>query len=102
MFDQDDEVNLEAHCPRCMVGRTRISSKPFLKLYRRHLFTIPDALCYECDVCGYYEFDDTNFEIISDMIFAASPVEKASKSIQSIPPIAPDEPLSAQSKTSPA
>lgn len=46
--------------------------QPYLELYRGHLFTIPDALCYECDVCEYVEFDDALIEIMGDMVFGIS------------------------------
>lgn len=73
MFDDDNDEILDDHCPRCKIGRIEVSSKPFLRLYHNHLFTISDGVCYECDICGYCEFDDTNYQIINNMLDAANP-----------------------------
>lgn len=81
----NDEIESEL-CPRCRVGRLQLGGKPFLRLFRGHLFTIPDALCYECDVCAYYEFDETSFEIISDMMFGATLPEYDDSKTQPLPP----------------
>jgi len=68
MFQDDDGEWVDDECPRCRIGRIQVVAKPFLRLYHKQLFTIPDAVCYECDSCGYYEFDETNYDIIADML----------------------------------
>ena len=68
MFQDDNGEWVDDECPRCMVGRIRVTSKPFLKLFNKQLFTIPNAVCYECDVCGDYEFDDASYDIIDKML----------------------------------
>lgn len=80
-------------CPRCRVGRLQKGSKPFLRLFRGHLFTIPDALIYQCDVCAYYEFDETSFEIISDMMFGATLPEYDNGKTQPLPPPSAEDDL---------
>jgi len=67
-----DEDFANDDCPQCHLGRLRVTQKPFLRLYRGYLFTIPDALCYQCDVCDYYSFDYSTHEVIANMVFAAS------------------------------
>jgi hypothetical protein len=50
--------------------------RPYLELYRGHLFTIPDATCYECDVCDFIEFDESIVEMIGDMVFGISAITR--------------------------
>lgn len=70
MVEFDDELG--DGCPRCRVGRIQLSKRPYLELYKGHLFTVPDATCYVCDVCDYAEFDETIIELIGNMVFGAS------------------------------
>ena len=67
-------ISSEKHdniCPKCELGYMKTTSKPYSRLFLKQLFTIPNAPCYECDICRYCEFDDANFDVISDMIFGA-------------------------------
>lgn len=68
----DNDTQEQEECPQCHVGHIQISYKPFLRLYQGHLFTIPYALCYQCDICDYYEFDEKTFTLISDMVLGAT------------------------------
>jgi hypothetical protein len=45
-------------CRECGVGRLRMTYRPYVRLFQKHLFTIPDARCHQCDVCGVCEFDE--------------------------------------------
>ena len=58
-------------CPNCGLGYLKTTSKPYLRLFLKKLFTIPNARCYECDICRYCEFDEANFDMISDMMLGA-------------------------------
>ncbi len=69
---KENEVINPQFCPDCGVGLVTARARPFLKLYYGQLFTIPNATCYVCDVCNYSEFDETVFDLISDMIFHSS------------------------------
>jgi hypothetical protein len=46
-------------CRECGVGRLRLTLRPYVRLFQRQLYVIPDARCHQCDVCGVCEFDDT-------------------------------------------
>jgi len=61
----------EEICPRCQVGRIELTNRPYLVLHRQRLFTVPDATCYICDICGYHEFDDAIVQMMSDMVYGA-------------------------------
>lgn len=61
----------EIICPNCNLGHYHIMAKPFLRLFRGQIFTIPNAVCYQCDICGYYEFDSMMDELIRDMTHRA-------------------------------
>lgn len=103
MFQDDNNEWLDDECPRCMVGRIQVKHKPFLQLYNNQLFTIPDGLCYECDVCGDCEFDYTNYDIIDKMLDSLKALKWLSTSeSQTIPPIIREEDLSKQTKFPPA
>lgn len=71
MNQSNPDVTYSAFCPDCGIGSIKIRKRPFLKLYYGQLFTIPNALCYVCDVCNYTEFDNMSFDLISDMIHHA-------------------------------
>ncbi|MGJ3238377.1 MAG: hypothetical protein ACFE0Q_06705 [Anaerolineae bacterium] len=68
----DYDETMQNTCPQCGIGRVQAISKPYVKLFLGQLFTVPDALCYQCDVCHFSEFDGMTFEIISDMMLGAS------------------------------
>ena len=72
MNDYDDEHEVDDVCPRCRIGRIHLGRRPYLELYQGHLFTIPDATTYECDVCDWVEFDEGIVQLIGDMVFGAS------------------------------
>lgn len=72
MYDYDDYDEWDDTCVVCEVGRLHIAQKPYLTLHRGKFFTVPDATCYVCDVCGHVEYDDTIIEIIDDMIFGST------------------------------
>jgi hypothetical protein len=102
MFEDDTDEILEDQCPRCMIGRIQVSSRPFLRLYRKRLFIIPDGLCYECDICGYYEFEETNYDIINQMLDGATLPHYDSKPIQTLLSLPPEDELPGQTKFPPA
>lgn len=62
---------VEEFCPECGLGSLKTVSRPYLQLYLGQLFTIPNAVCYQCDICRYSEFDESNFDVISNMMFGA-------------------------------
>lgn len=68
---QEHQDNQNSFCPNCGVGHTKLCHKPYLRLFLGQLFTIPNALCYQCDMCNYCEFDESALDIVSDMIFSA-------------------------------
>lgn len=97
MYEDDDEL-IDDECPRCSYGRIQVKAKPFLKFHHKHLFTIPDAVCYQCDSCGYYEFDDSNYDIINEMLDGAISPAPDTKSSQILPAIPPEDDLPDQRK----
>ncbi len=66
VFPQEDDL-----CPRCRYGRIRSNPLPYIRIFRGHLFTVPDATCLTCDVCDYCEYEDPFIEIMGQMISAA-------------------------------
>ena len=72
MYDYEDDDELDDTCPNCRVGRIQLGRRPYLELYQGHLFTVPDATCYECDVCNFVEFDEAIINLMGDMVFGAS------------------------------
>jgi hypothetical protein len=101
MYEEDDEI-IDDECPSCMIGRIRGVMKPFVRLYHNHLFCIPDALCWECDLCGYYEFDETNYDLIHDMLDGANYQMPNVKESQTLPTLPPDEDATSPRKFPPA
>jgi hypothetical protein len=99
MFDDNNDEILDDYCPRCRIGRIQLRTKPFLSLFHKHLFTIPDAVCYICDICDYYEFDVSNYEIISDMLDAAKPVRHDTIRTQALLPRPPEDDLPNQTES---
>ncbi|MDQ7026159.1 MAG: hypothetical protein Q9P01_20400 [Anaerolineae bacterium] len=72
MYKQEDKADSNHICPRCQIGRIHLRFRPYLELHQGHLFTIPDAICYECDVCGYVEFDEAILEVIEAIVLGVS------------------------------
>ena len=72
MYDYDEYDEWDDTCEVCEVGRLHTNQKPYLTLHKGKCFTIPDATCYICDVCGHVEYDDSIIEIIDDMIFGST------------------------------
>lgn len=70
MYEYD--VPDDGVCPNCGIGRMCQDTKPFLSLFRGNIFTIPDALTWQCDICHYYQFDYTTREVMSRMTFYAT------------------------------
>lgn len=62
-YERDDAI-----CPSCNYGRIRVTRQPYVRVFRAHLFTIPDALCFTCDVCEYCEFEETSVDLMIEMI----------------------------------
>lgn len=90
MFEYD-ELEEDDSCPNCSIGRIRKGSRPYLRLFQGQLFTIPDALIWQCDMCNYYEFDDTTGEIVNQMIFGATFDSFYADTNPPVPPVQDDE-----------
>jgi len=88
---EDDYLSDMDSCPQCQIGRVRMVSKPYLKLFQGQLFTVPDALYYRCDACDFQQVDDSIYNIISDMVFAARIHTPADEKSPSVPPAYEDE-----------
>lgn len=65
-FPQDDEL-----CPRCRYGRIRSNPQPYVRVFRGHVFSVPDAICLTCDVCDYCEYEALVIGIMGKMISVA-------------------------------
>jgi len=83
-------------CPGCNYGRIRTTRQPYVRVFRGHLFTVPDAICFVCDVCEYCEFEDTIVDIMGEMIFVAQsgvddPNEEPKKPASASAPLLPEE-----------
>lgn len=89
MLEHDDAP--VDYCPNCGVGKIKSGSKPYLKLFHGQLFTMPDATIWNCDVCPYYEFDDTVFDIINHMIDGAISHTGLYDMNRHFPPVPDDE-----------
>lgn len=90
----NDEIG-DVFCPDCGLGCLKTVTKPYLQLYLGKLFTIPNAVCYQCDICRYCEFDEANFDVISEMMFGAK-VNNHDDKTRPIAPYAEDTTTSQQ------
>lgn len=72
MYNHEDKDALHHVCPRCQIGRIQLTFRPYLELYKGHLFTMPDATCHECDVCGFVEFDEATIELMDAIVLGVS------------------------------
>lgn len=73
MYDEyDEQYEWDDTCEVCEVGRVYITQKPYITLHQGKFFTVPDATCYACDVCGHIEYDESIHDIIDNMIFGAT------------------------------
>lgn len=52
------------HCPRCQVGRLRITYATYAQLYDGKILSAPDMPMYRCDVCGFVEFEQEAVQYI--------------------------------------
>lgn len=66
----DETTGVE--CPNCQVGRLHGTLRPYVEMFHGSLLTVPKAICYCCDSCNFYEYDDSIVEVINYMIVGAS------------------------------
>lgn len=64
----ENESN-DTTCPHCQIGRITQSQRPYLEMVNGHLFTIPKAICFTCDVCDFTEFDRASVELVNSLVF---------------------------------
>ena len=77
MYEDEDEFS-EMACPNCQIGRISKSQRPYLEMYKGHLFTIPQATCYTCDVCNLIEFDKMTIDMVTNIVAKVMPPAQSS------------------------
>lgn len=89
----DDDQSPAAYeaCPQCHVGRVRTALRPYLQLFRGHLFTIPDARSYSCDACDYVAWDRAIIDIVDEMMTGAARPRSDTTSTPHRPPLPTDD-----------
>ncbi len=51
-------------CPRCQIGNLHAHKATYTLVHHGMLLSVPDMTAWQCDICGYTEFDyDTLTEI---------------------------------------
>jgi YgiT-type zinc finger domain-containing protein len=45
-------------CPRCQIGSMMPTTATYSTVYRAALLSVPNIPAWNCDICGYIEYDD--------------------------------------------
>lgn len=73
-------------CRECGVGRLRLTMRPYVRLFQKHLYAIPEARCHQCDVCGVCEFDDTASHLARKIMLGLAQAEPDEGTVQRLSP----------------
>ncbi|MCK6580256.1 MAG: YgiT-type zinc finger protein [Anaerolineae bacterium] len=45
-------------CPRCQIGTLQPIQATYTTVYRGALLSVPNITAWNCDICGFIEYDD--------------------------------------------
>ncbi len=62
-------VNVNMYeCPRCQIGHCHRNKTTYTRLHNGRLISVQDMTVYNCDVCGFQEFDPDSMIILQRLL----------------------------------
>ncbi|MBI5958391.1 MAG: YgiT-type zinc finger protein [Chloroflexi bacterium] len=89
-----EDLTLSITCPRCGVGRMKLTRATYIQLYENTLIHAPNTIAWRCDVCGQTFFDPDAVLRLDVLAGEAGPPPNlhASEPVRSAPSDAPSSP----------